>query len=79
MPDDYVEFLAEFVHRQTDTPYYNGHGGISGPTGYNNPPVDNPNAGGAIGAGSPAGVGAGWTPDLVKSENRLIFAILARM
>ena len=79
MPDDYVEFLAEFVHRQTDTPYYNGHGGISGPSGYNNPPVDNPNAGGAIGAGSPAGVGAGWTPDLVKSENRLIFAILARM
>jgi len=79
MPDDYVEFLAEFVHRQTDTPYYNGHGGISGPTGYNNPPVDNPNAGGAIGAGAPAGVGAGWTPDLVKSENRLIFAILARM
>ncbi len=79
MPDDYTEFLLEFVHRQTDVPYYNGHGGVTGPTGYNNPPVDSPNAGGAIGAGAPAGVGAGWTPDLVKSENRIIAAILVRM
>jgi len=69
MPNDYYEFLAEFVHRQTDTPYYNGHGGVTSPNGYNNPPVDNP------GAAYPPG----WRPDLVKSENRIIFAFLARL
>jgi hypothetical protein len=69
MPDDYFEFLAEFLHRQTDVPYYNGHGGVTGPSGYNNPPVDNPGA----------NYMPGWRPDLVKSENRIIFAWLARL
>jgi opacity protein-like surface antigen len=69
MPNDYFEFLAEFVHRQTDTPYYAGHGGVTGPSGYNNPPVDNPTASYA----------PGWRPDLVKYENRIIFAWLARL
>jgi hypothetical protein len=69
MPNDYFEWLIEFVHRQTDTPYYAGHGGVTGPSGYNNPPVDNPGA-----AYAP-----GWRPDLVKSENRIILAWLARL
>jgi hypothetical protein len=69
MPNDYFEILAEFVHRQTDTAYYNGHGGVSGPSGYNNPPVDNPGL----------GYTPGWKPDLVPSENRIIIAWLARL
>lgn len=69
MPNDYFEFLGEFVHRQTDTPYYAGHGGVTGPSGYNNGTVDNPQPGYA----------AGWQPDLVKFENRIIFAWLARL
>ena len=28
MPDDYFEFLIEFVDRQTSVPYYNGHGRV---------------------------------------------------
>jgi hypothetical protein len=69
MPDDYAEFLIEFVHRQADTPYYAGHGGVTGPSGYNNPPVDNPSS----------SAPPGWKPDLVKSEDRIIAAILMRL
>jgi hypothetical protein len=69
MPDDYAEFLVEFVHRQADTPYYAGHGGVTGPTGYNNPPVDNPTS----------AAPSGWRPDLVKSEDRIILAVLVRL
>jgi hypothetical protein len=69
MPDDYFEVLAEFVHRQADVPYFAGHGGVTGPTGYNNPPVDNPTP----------NLTPGWAPDLVKSENRIILALLARL
>jgi hypothetical protein len=69
MPDDYFEFLVEFVHRQTSVPYYAGHGGVTGPNGYNGGGVDNPTAGYA----------SGWKPDLVPSENRIILAWLARL
>jgi hypothetical protein len=69
MPDDYAEFLVEFVHRQADTPYYAGHGGVTSPSGYNNPPVDNPTS----------AAPAGWRPDLVNSENRIILAVLVRL
>jgi hypothetical protein len=69
MPNDYAEFLVEFVHRQADTPYYAGHGGVTGPSGYNNPPVDNPTS----------SAPPGWKPDLVNSENRIIAAVLMRL
>jgi hypothetical protein len=69
MPNDYFELLLEYVHRQADTPYYAGHGGVTSPSGYNNTPVDNPTS----------SAPAGWTPDLVKFENRIIFAMLARL
>jgi hypothetical protein len=69
IPNDYFEFLVEFVHRQTHEPYYAGHGGSSGPTGYDNPPVENP--GGQL--------CTCWRPDLVDSENRIILAWLARL
>jgi Putative beta-barrel porin-2, OmpL-like. bbp2 len=69
MPDDYAEFLVEFVHRQADTPYYAGHGGVTSPSGYNNPPVDNPTS----------SAPPGWRPDLVKSEDRIILAVMVRM
>lgn len=69
MPDDYASFLIEFVHRQADSPYYAGHGGVTSPSGYNNPPVDTPTS----------AAPAGWNPDLVKSENRIIAAVLVRL
>jgi hypothetical protein len=69
MANDYFEFLAEFVHRQTDTPYYAGHGGVTGPSGYNGGGVDNPLP----------GYSGAWRPDLVKSEDRIILAWLARL
>jgi hypothetical protein len=69
MPDDYAEFLVEFVHRQADTPYYAGHGGVTSPSGYNNAPVDNPTS----------SAPAGWRPDLVKAEDRIILAVLVRL
>jgi hypothetical protein len=74
MPDDYTEFLIEFVHRQsclagTCTPYYNGHGGLTGPTGYAGGNTDSPTS----------LAPNGWKPDLVTSENRIIAAILVRL
>jgi hypothetical protein len=69
MPDDYTEFLIEFVHRQTDVPYYAGHGGVTGPSGYNAGNADNP----VVNAPN------GWKPDLVNSENRIIAAIMVRL
>jgi hypothetical protein len=63
MPNQSVEFRLEYVHRQSDVPYFAGHGGVTSPTGYTTTPV-------------PA---TGWTPDLVKTENRIIFAMLFRI
>ena len=69
MPDDYAEFLLEFVHHQTDVPYYSGHGGVTGPSGYNGGTVDNPILTAPV----------GWRPDLVKHDNRIIGAFLMRL
>ena len=51
----------EFNHRQADTPFFAGHGGVTSPDGY-------------ITSTAPAG----WRPDLVKADNRIIAAWLVR-
>lgn len=63
MPNQSIEFRAEYIHRQSDNPYWAGHGGVTSPSGYTTTPV-------------PA---TGWAPDLVKSEDRILLAVLFRL
>jgi hypothetical protein len=70
-PQPYVTFRLEYNHRQANVPYFSGRGGVT-------PPGGNQGAPGSIidtnGDGTPD-----WTPDLVKDENRLSFALLVKM
>jgi hypothetical protein len=61
MPIEQFTFDLEFNHRQADTPYFAGHGGVTSPDGY-------------ITTATPAG----WRPDLVKADDRIIAAWLVR-
>ncbi len=63
MPNQSITFRIEFVHRESSVPYFAGHGGVTSPSGYTYTPI-------------PA---TGWAPDLVKSESRIIFAMLFRI
>jgi hypothetical protein len=63
-PAPYVTFRLEYNHRHASVPYYAGSGGVTPPGGNQ---------------GSPGSVVAGWTPDLVKDENRLSLALLVKM
>ena len=62
-PNQSVEFKVEYVHRQADVNYFAGQGGVTSPSGYTFTPVP----------------GAGWTPDLVKAEDRIVAAFLFRL
>jgi hypothetical protein len=62
MPNQSITFRIEFVHRESNVPYFAGRGGVTSQTGYTTTPLD------------PA-----WRPDLVKSENRIVFALLFRL
>lgn len=73
MPNQSMEFKLEFLHRQASVPYFNGPGGVTSPNGYTTYPVLIQNA---LGVLNPI---SGWTPDLVRSENRIIIAILFRI
>ncbi len=61
MPNEQFTFDMEFNHRQADTPYFAGHGGVTSPDGYITTTVP-----------------AGWRPDLVKADDRIIAAWLVR-
>ncbi len=63
MPNQSIEFKMEYVHREASVPYFAGPGGVTSPTGYTTTAL-------------PA---TGWAPDLVTSENRVIFAALFRL
>ena len=63
MPNQSIEFRIEYVHRESNVPYFAGPGGVTSPSGYSLTAI-------------PA---SGWAPDLVKSENRVIMAILFRI
>ncbi len=62
-PNQSIEFKTEWVHRESSVPYFAGPGGVTSPSGYTYTAV-------------PA---AGWAPDLVRSENRIILAVLFRL
>jgi hypothetical protein len=62
MPNDYVQYDFQIVHREADVPYFAGPGGVTGPTGYTTVPI-------------PA---TGWSPSLVRAESRFIAAVLVR-
>jgi hypothetical protein len=61
MPVQYVTFRLEYNHRGASVPYFFGPGGVTPPGGNN---------------GDPAAFVPGWTPDLVKNENRITGALL---
>jgi hypothetical protein len=66
-PNQHITFRLEYVHRAANVPYFAGHGGVTSPTGYSTT---------AFGAGTAY---PNWQPDLVKTENRIIFAALFRL
>ena len=61
MPKQYITFRMEYNHRASNVPYFSGSGGVTPPGGN---------------TGAPGSTVAGWTPDLVKSENRMTGAML---
>ena len=63
MPSQYITFRWEFDHRAASVPYFSGRGGVTPPGGN---------------SGAPGSQVAGWTPDLVKDENRLDLSILVK-
>jgi hypothetical protein len=63
MPSQYITFRTEFDHRAANVPYFSGSGGITPPGGN---------------TGAPGSMVSGWTPDLVKDENRFDLAILVK-
>ena len=63
LPNQSIEFKLEWVHRESNVPYFAGHGGVTSPSGYTYTPV-------------PA---TGWAPDLVKAEDRIVAAFLFRL
>jgi hypothetical protein len=63
MPSQYITFRWEFDHRAANVPYFSGKGGITPPGGN---------------TGAPGSLVPGFTPDLVKDENRFDLAILVK-
>jgi hypothetical protein len=63
MPSQYITFRTEYDHRAANVPYFSGRGGITPPGGN---------------TGAPGSLVPGWTPDLVRDENRLDLAILVK-
>jgi hypothetical protein len=63
MPNEWVTFRGEFIHRKANVAYFAGAGGITPPGGNQGPP------GSAV---------EGWTPDLRKSESRINLALLVK-
>ena len=63
MPSQYITWRMEYNYRAASVPYFTGPGGITPPGGN---------------TGAPGSAVAGWTPDLVRSENRVTGAILVK-
>jgi hypothetical protein len=63
-PVPFVTFRAEYNHRAANVPYFAGHGGVTPPGGN---------------TGAPALTIDGWSPDLVKSEDRVSVALLVKL
>lgn len=72
-PTENLTLRLEVSHHEADTPYYAGRGGVTGPDGYKCGGLYHPD--GAISTCAPQG----WTPDLTKTETKLILALLFRL
>jgi hypothetical protein len=64
MPDEWSTLRVELAHREASVAYFAGAGGVTPPGGN---------------SGTPGSAVAGWTPDLRKSETRLMIALLVKM
>ncbi len=64
MPQPFITFRLEYNHRAANVPYFSGPGGVTPPSGDQ---------------GAPGSNVANWTPDLVKSEDRLSLALMVKM
>jgi opacity protein-like surface antigen len=64
MPNDHITIGLEYVERHANVAYFAGHGGVTSPNGWN-APIGNPST-------------PGWTPDLVKNEQRIIASFIVR-
>jgi hypothetical protein len=72
MPSQFVTLRSEYNYRHTNVPYWTGPGGITPPGGA----YDGINPSQTI---PPNQLIPGWTPDLVKSESRVTFAVLVKL
>jgi hypothetical protein len=79
-PNQNITIRFELVHRYMSVPYFNGPGGVSGPSGYQANPAstNNPNSYIPNPYNYSTGTYANFTPDLVKAETRGIIALLVR-
>ncbi|MFI5297115.1 MAG: porin, partial [Polyangiales bacterium] len=64
MPSQYFTFRVEYTHRHASVPYFSGTGGVTPPGGNQ---------------GAPGSAVDGWSPDLVKDEDRMTAAFLVKM
>jgi hypothetical protein len=64
MPTRNITFRLEFTHRFASVPYFAGHSGVTPPGGNQ---------------GAPGSLVSGWSPDLVRIENRVTAAMLVRL
>ena len=69
MPNRNVTFRIEYNHRAADVPYFSGHGGVTPSNG----------SGSYVNQGAPGSMVQGFTPDLVKAEDRMTAALLLRL
>ena len=72
-PTENITFRLEASHHEASVPYYAGGGGVTGPGGYKCGGLYQPD--GQISTCAPAG----WAPDLVRAETKIIFALLFRL
>jgi len=63
-PAPYVTFRLEYNYREANVPYFAGKGGVTPPGGNQ---------------GAPGSTVSNWSPDLVKVERRLTFALMVKM
>lgn len=88
MPNQNLTFKIEFVHRAVTTlgaapgttplaGYFAGHGGVTSPSGFTNTGAYTYTSSGASVA-PPLSSWGGWQPDMVKSESRIVLALLVR-
>lgn len=64
MPRGFITFRLEYNHRAASVPYFSGPGGVTPPGGNQ---------------GAPGSAVEGWSPDLVKTEDRLTAALLVKL